>query len=78
MRPRLVETDHCMFPSGEQCRATFHVTPKEVVYAIRWMNLENAYGSLQKEADQWIEGCVRKFLAEHPECESLAFRQDRK
>jgi len=34
MRPRLVETYHCMFPTGEQCRATFHRTPKEVIYAI--------------------------------------------
>jgi hypothetical protein len=73
---RLVEVYHCIFPAGEQCRATFRVSPNEVVYSIRWLNLERTYGSLQKEADQWIEGCVRQFLSEHPECESLTFRQD--
>jgi hypothetical protein len=74
---RLVETYHCMFPTGEQCRATFHVSAQEVVFAIRWINIDEPYSSLQKEADQWIESCVRKFIAEHPECESLTFRQDR-
>jgi len=77
MRPRLVETYHCMFPSGEQCRATFHVAPHEVIYAIRWIDIDKAYDSLQKEADLWIEGCVRQFLKDHPECEALPFRQDR-
>jgi len=77
MHSRLVETYHCIFPTGEQCRATFHVSAKEVVFAIRWINIDKAYDSLQKEADLWIEGCVQQFLKEHPECKSLIFRQDR-
>ncbi len=43
---------------------------------IRWINIDKAYDTLQKEADQWIEGCVQQFLKEHPECESLTFRRD--
>jgi len=77
MHPRLVETYHCMFPSGEQCRATFHVSAKEVIFAIRWINIERPYDSLQREADQWIESCVTKFIAEHPECAGFKYRQDR-
>ena len=75
---RLAEVYHCIFPSGEKCRATFYVSSQEVVYSIRWLNVENAYGALQKEADLWIESCVRQFLTKYPECESLTFRQDRK
>jgi hypothetical protein len=74
---RLVEVYHCILSSGEQCRATFYTSPREVVYSIRWLNLKRTYRSLEKEADQWIESCVTKFLAEHPECRSLTFRRDR-
>jgi hypothetical protein len=75
---RSSEEYHCIFASGEQCRATFRVESNEVVYRIRWINVERVYGTLEKEADVWIESCIRQFLQEHPECESLPFRHERR
>jgi hypothetical protein len=75
---RFSEVYHCVFPSGEQCRATFRVASSEVTYSVRWINIERPYGTLEMEADLWIESCIGQLIKDHPGCESLPFRHERR